>query len=116
VCGRSWLLRSPPQFDAEREISNHRRSDMKKFLTTLAVLTAIATPAFAQSFDPESGTGNVLPFSYAPTAPRNDKIAVDRSGLHSFAMVPNSRSTSNPDSPEATGGGSAGYNEMLRNY
>ena len=63
---------------------------MKKFLTTLAVLTAFATPAFAQSFDPESGTGNVLPFSNAPTAPRNDKIAVDRSGLHSFAMVPSS--------------------------
>jgi hypothetical protein len=30
---------------------NHRRSDMKKFLATLAMLTVIATPAFAQSFD-----------------------------------------------------------------
>ena len=37
---------------------------MKKFLTTLAVLTAVATPAFAQSFDPDNGTGNVLPFSH----------------------------------------------------
>ena len=54
---------------------------MKKFLTTLAVLTAIATPALAQSFDPESGTGNVLPFSSAPTAPRNDKIAVERAAF-----------------------------------
>ena len=35
---------------------------MKKFLTTLAVLTAFATPAFAQSFDPDAGTGNVLAF------------------------------------------------------
>ena len=43
---------------------------MKKFLTTLAVLTVVATPAFAQSFDPDNGTGNVLPFSYAPTAPQ----------------------------------------------
>ena len=34
---------------------------MKKFLTTLAALTVIATPAFAQSFDPDNGTGNVLP-------------------------------------------------------
>jgi hypothetical protein len=47
---------------------------MKKFLTTLAVLTAFATPVFAQSFD--------------PTAPQNDKIARSRSGLHSFALVP----------------------------
>ena len=61
---------------------------MKKFLTTLAGLTAIATPALAQSFDPESGTGNVLPFSNAPTAPRNDKIAVDRSGPRLFRHGP----------------------------
>jgi hypothetical protein len=27
----------------------HRRSHMKKFLTTLAVLTVVATPAFAQA-------------------------------------------------------------------
>jgi hypothetical protein len=42
---------------------------MKKFLTTLAVLTAFATPAFAQSFDPDNGTGNVLSFSHKSTAP-----------------------------------------------
>ena len=59
---------------------------MKKFLTTLAVLTVFATPAFAQSFDPDNGTGNVLPFSYAPTAPQNNKIVVRRSGLNAFAM------------------------------
>jgi hypothetical protein len=35
---------------------------MKKFLTTVAVLTVFATPAFAQSFDPDNGTGNVLSF------------------------------------------------------
>ena len=40
---------------------------MKKFLTTLAVHTAFATPAFAQSFDPDNGTGNVLLFAHAPT-------------------------------------------------
>ena len=61
---------------------------MKKFLTTLAALTVIATPAFAQSFDPDNGTGNVLPFSNAPTAPHNNKIVVRRSGLNAFGMVP----------------------------
>jgi hypothetical protein len=49
---------------------------MKKFLTTLAALTVIATPAFAQSFDPDNGTGNVLPFAYAPT---------DHSGTTAYA-------------------------------
>jgi hypothetical protein len=35
---------------------------VKKVLVTLAALVAvIATPVFAQSFDPEAGTGNVLP-------------------------------------------------------
>jgi hypothetical protein len=69
---------------------------MKKFLTTLAVLTAFATPAFAQSFDPDNG--------------------IRPSGLHSFAMVPGPRPAFNSDSPEATGGGSLGYNELLRTY
>ena len=36
---------------------------MKKFLTTVALLTVtvMATPTFAQSFDPDNGTGNVPP-------------------------------------------------------
>jgi hypothetical protein len=51
---------------------------MKKFLTTLAVLTACATPAFAQSFDPDNGTGNVLSFAHTPTAPHDQKLRSDR--------------------------------------
>ena len=89
---------------------------MKKFLTTLAVLTAFATPAFAQSFDPDNGTGNVLSFAHTPTAPHDQKTTQRQSGLHSFAMVPAPGSAFNPDSPAATGGGSLGYNELLRTY
>jgi hypothetical protein len=89
---------------------------MKKFLTTLAVLTVFATPAFAQSFDPDTGTGNVVTFAHTPIAPQNDKVAVARSGLHSFAMVPGPRSAFDSESSQATGGGSLGYNEMLRNF
>ena len=89
---------------------------MKTILTTLAVLTAIATPAFAQSFDPENGTGNVLPFSQGATATHNDRSAVNQSAARSFAAVPGFGSIGNQDAPQATGGGSAGYNEMLRNY
>ena len=89
---------------------------MKKFLTTLAVLTAFATPAFAQSFDPDNGTGNVLSFSYKSAAPHKVITAVRPNGLHSFAMVPGPYPAFNSNSPEATGGGSLGYNELLRTY
>ena len=65
---------------------------MKKFLTTLAVLTVFATPAFAQSFCTCDGTGNVLTFTHNPiTLPELRIPAVGQSGLHSFAMVPSRR-------------------------
>lgn len=87
---------------------------MKKFLTTFAVLTVIATPAFAQSFDPEAGTGNVLPFSHKST--HEDKAAFRQDALRAYATAPFEGSVANSNAPSATGGGSAGYNEMLRNY
>ena len=34
---------------------------MKSVLTTAAALIFIATPALAQSFDPDVGTGNITP-------------------------------------------------------
>jgi hypothetical protein len=57
---------------------------MKKFLTIVGLMTIVATPAFAQSFDPDDGTGNVLGFSYQSTA-------AHQSGLHSFALAPERR-------------------------
>ena len=89
---------------------------MNKFLTALAVLTVIATPAFAQSFCTCDGTGNVLTFSHNPITLPNQSVAAGESGLHSFAMVPSTRPASNSNDPATTGGGSLGYNEMLRNY
>jgi len=94
-----------------------------------AVAAALATPAFAQSFDPEAGTGNVLPFSFAPTAAQSStvtvrqgghgRMAAHRSGLHAFAMVPGgigAPSAGNSNDPALTGGGSSGYNQMLLQY
>ena len=89
---------------------------MKKFLTTLAVLTAFATPAFAQSFCTCDGTGNVLTFTHNPITLPNPNIAANHKGLDAFAMVPGPGPASNSDSPANTGGGSLGYNEMLRNF
>ena len=33
---------------------------MRKFLTIVGLLTVVATPAFAQSYDHDFGTGNVI--------------------------------------------------------
>jgi hypothetical protein len=92
---------------------------MKKFLTTLAVLTVTATPAFAQSFCTCDGTGNVLKLTNNPITHQNQAPAIPAigpSGLHAFAMVPRTRSAFDSESPQAAGGGSIGYNEMPRNF
>ena len=89
---------------------------MKNLLTTIAVLTAFATPTFAQSFDPDNGTGNVLSLPHKSTVPVNVVAAVRQSGLHSFAMAPGHHAAFNSNSPAATGGGSLGYNELLRTF
>jgi hypothetical protein len=103
---------------------------MTKF-STLAVIAAVAAaasalPASAQSFDPEAGSGNVLSFSYGPIAAQNGTVAVRpanpgkvtarRNGLHAFAMVPRGSADGNSNDPALTGGGSAGYNQMLQQF
>ena len=66
---------------------------MKRLVTTLAALTIIVTPTFAQSFDPDNGTGNiVLSSGSKPTAPLNDKTTVLHSGIRAYAMVPHTLS------------------------
>ena len=45
---------------------------MKSVLTTAAVLIFMATPALAQSFDPDVGTGNITP---SPVASGNGASA-----------------------------------------
>jgi hypothetical protein len=102
---------------------------MSKFskLVLVAAMAAagLASPAFAQSFDPEVGTGNVLSFSYVPAAAssvvpqkqvavrhvRHSTIAARQSGLNSFALVSGAQGGSLYD-PAATGGGSVGYNNQ----
>lgn len=86
---------------------------------------SVASPALAQSYDPSAGTGNVLPFAYGaggvkqrwtalPPPQVNEQVAVRRSGLGAYAMVPRgSHAYANPNNPAFSGGGSTGYNEML---
>jgi hypothetical protein len=90
---------------------------MKKLITIVALTASVmATPAFAQSFDKDFGTGNVLSFSYGSTSQQNDKVAGRQSGLDAFAMVPGASSATDSNSPAATGGGSEGYNQLVETY
>ena len=73
---------------------------MKKFVAIFALLTAVViTPVFAQSFDPEAGTGNVLPSYYgadgalhtgAAAPPQTYKTAERRHSSHVYAATADS--------------------------
>jgi hypothetical protein len=83
-------------------------------ITTVAKM-ALVSPAFAQSFDPEIGTGNVLMLNNQTTV-SHKLAAVRRSGIDALAMAPRVQAGVSSEDPENTGGGSIGYNENLRVY
>ena len=93
---------------------------MKNLLAILAVLGAVTGavtgPASAQSFCTCDGTGNVLVFSNKAFMPRDGKAALDDRALRAYAAVPGAGLAGDSNVPAATGGGSIGYNEMLRNF
>jgi hypothetical protein len=103
-----------PLDDWNQNPGRHRRSEMKKFLAIVGLLTAVATPAFAQSFSHDFGTGNVI-----------DEPALEQAGRtnanSAFAQAPETKtnrktriySGADSDSPTETGGGSEGYNWNL---
>ena len=89
---------------------------MKNLLAILAVLGAVTGPASAQSFCACDGTGNVLVFSNKVFMPPDGKAALNDRALRAYAAVPGPGLAGDSNVPAATGGGSIGYNEMLRNF
>jgi len=92
---------------------------MKKLLITLAALSITASTASAQSFCTCDGTGNVLKFTNNPITYQNQAsaiAAVRPNGSQAFAMAPGHRTGVNSNDPAVTGGGTLGYNQMIRNY
>jgi hypothetical protein len=92
---------------------------MKKLIMIVALTASVmATPAFAQSFDKDFGTGNVQLFSYGTDgSEQTGKIAGRRSGLDAYAMVRGTSSAAtDSNSPVVTGGGSEGYNQLVETY
>ena len=87
---------------------------MKKLLTTVAVLTTIASPSFAQYY-PQDYQAAVPPSSQQKAVVHH-KGVVRHNGTDAFAMVPRASGGSTLDDPSLTGGGSVGYNALLRTY
>lgn len=63
------------------------RTALTLVAATVAAL-CFAAPAFAQSFDPDAGTGNVRTFGYAPVAGSQRGITRPHSGLEAYARIP----------------------------
>jgi hypothetical protein len=82
-------------------------------LIAAVVALGVASPALAQSFDPDAGTGNVISIGGQAVASPIKRTAANRQGLYAFAMVPPSQAFKDSNDPALTGGGSAGYNERV---
>jgi len=78
---------------------------MKKVLVIVALFASLATPAAAAGRSSADRVGV-----------HNSRTQIRLPGSNAFAMTPRSGPSINSNSPEATGGGSVGYNEMLRYY
>jgi hypothetical protein len=91
---------------------------MKKFIGFVLVATAIGVPAFAQSFDPENGTGNLVAGNIvaATPAPIYSRTVPRHFGEKAYAMSTHRKLKPAYLEDDTTGGGSAGYNEMLRRW
>jgi hypothetical protein len=76
-------------------------SKLSTFILIATVASAASVlPAFAQAFDPDAGSGNIVPFNAAPPAPQitpmarptdHAATAAREAGLHAFARVPGGR-------------------------
>lgn len=88
---------------------------MRRFLIVAVLTTFMASPGYAQSFDPDTGTGNATPFSYGTIVPHRGKVVVRPNGINAFAMDPRAPVTHDSNDPALTGGGSVGYNSNIYN-
>jgi hypothetical protein len=93
---------------------------MKTIIGTIIVLAAIsvASPAMAQSFDADNGTGNIATAGW--TGRSQARTVHEYPGIGAYAMSPRRKAGFTQEgrgtSGTATGGGSPDYNEMLRNW
>lgn len=99
---------------------------MTKLIGIIMFVTGIATsPSLAQSFDPDNGTGNLISATVAAPAPAraDGEIVTGSLGTEAFAMSARRKANAGTGMSnnvgaghDDTGGGSVGYNELLRNW
>ena len=77
---------------------------IRKATLVLIAVAGIASPALAQSWDPDNGTGNIVTVSNGVAA--QQQASGHRSGRSSFAMVP--RASEKP--------AISGYEELLNTH
>jgi hypothetical protein len=84
---------------------------MRKFIGLIIVATSLVSPAFAQSFDADNGTANLVTGGTATPAVSGSL------GYHAYAMSTRRKAGAvASDTLINNPGGSVGYNEMLRNW
>jgi hypothetical protein len=108
-------LRGYRQRSIQCALQPRRRAMISKWklVTILTVATiGVASPAFAQSYDPDQGTGNLVELTYQG-AGSHKQTAIRQNGIDAFAMVPSAQMRDVSSLPEHTGGGSLGYNQEL---
>ncbi|WP_068022377.1 hypothetical protein [Rhodoplanes sp. Z2-YC6860] len=59
---------------------------MKKLFATVALVTVLATPALAQSWDPDVGSGNIAPAPYGES--QNGSSIYQNEGFNARAEAP----------------------------
>lgn len=83
---------------------------IRKATLVLIAVAALASPALAQSWDPDNGTGNIVTmFNGVPAA--HQQATGHRSGRSAFALVPRGEAT-----PVIGGSSSSGYEELLKTH
>jgi hypothetical protein len=94
-----------------RHQEQRRSAAMKRFIGIVIVAMTIGAPASAQ-FDPDNETGNLVA---AVRAPVHSRALSRHLGEEAYAMSPRWKVNHNAEysNNDNTGGGSAGYNEML---
>jgi hypothetical protein len=101
-----------------RSQHNKGRLIMKTLIIAAALIAGIATPAFAQSFDPDNGTGNIV-WRHTPAPQNGNGLVRGQTGDNAFAAAPRmgaGHDSLKTDDVSRTGGGSIGYNENLKQY
>ena len=94
---------------------------MKKFIGIAIVIAAmaLASPAIAQSFDPDNGTGNIVSTIASPKRLEMRTVR-GQIGADAYAMSQRRKGGFAQEgwgnTNATTGGGSPGYNEMLLNW